>query len=232
MGAGGRAGYMDGLHLAFTDGSTSAHVDGYFLAFDPAVDVPDLRVAEKQHGLRRSVILGIISARLAVAVAVLEVSGLPDLAHRLRADIKNRVQAVGVGQLRGAPGGRGGRGAEKHLGWSESAQGFNVAVLVEGHLELTGRDDLFPGFGVGRGYQERSGPDGVSVFQAMAIGPEVKPHLGGCQGLPLRALTCTGFLRNVQHGLRFQVDADVAGSYTPEWLRMLTTQIHVQSLRG
>ena len=193
--AGRRAWQMGGLHLAFTDGSIGAHVDGYFLAFDPAVWVPDLRVAEQQHGLRLSVIMCLIGARLAVAVAVLEVPGLPDLAQGLRADIKDRVQAVGLALLRGASGGRGGRGAEKHLRGSEPAQGFNAAARVEGHEELPGGDDFFPGFGVGRADDERSGTGGFSVLQAMGVGPEAKPHLGRRQGFLLRALARTGFFR-------------------------------------
>ena len=68
-----------------------------------------------------SVIMCIIGTRLAVAVAVLVVPGLPDLAQGLRADIKDRVKAVGLGLLRRASGRRGGRRAEKHLRGSEAA---------------------------------------------------------------------------------------------------------------
>ena len=91
-----------------------------FWALDPAVCVPDLRVAEQQHGLGLSVIMCIICARLTVAIAVMEVPGLPDLAQGLSANIKERVKAVGLALLRGASGRRGGGWAEKHLRGSEA----------------------------------------------------------------------------------------------------------------
>ena len=77
------------LHVAFAGGRIRAHVDGHLLRLDAAVGVPNLRVAEQQHGLCLRVIMRFVGTRLAVAVAVLEVPGLPDFAQGLRADIKH-----------------------------------------------------------------------------------------------------------------------------------------------
>ena len=66
----------------------------------------------------------------------------------------------------------------------------------------------------------------------MGVWPKLKLDLGGCKGLLLGTIARGGLFRKVQHGLRFQVDMDVAPGHPLERLRMLAAQIHVKSLRG
>jgi len=52
--------------------------------------------AEQQHGLRLSIKCASSALAWRSPFPVLEIAGLPDLAQGLRADIKHRVQAVGL----------------------------------------------------------------------------------------------------------------------------------------
>jgi hypothetical protein len=83
---------MERLHLTLAGGRIGAHVDGNFLGPDPACGVPDLRVAEQHESLGLSVKVGVVGACLAVAVLILEVPRLPDLAQSLGAGIENRSE--------------------------------------------------------------------------------------------------------------------------------------------
>ena len=179
---------MSSLHLAFAGGSIRARVDGHFLAFDPAVCIPDLRVAEQQHGLRPGIVVCIICARLAVAVPVLEIPRLPDLTKCLRSGIEDGIQPVSLALLGSASGRGGGRWAEEHLCGSKSTQGLNPAARIKGHQELPGGNYLFTGFRVRWSDGQSSRANRFRVFQAMRVGAEIELHYFRHQHLLLRTL--------------------------------------------